>query len=141
MTPEAETAPHDAAITDASRCPCGSGDVFGGCCAPILRSEVIAPTAERLMRSRYSAFVVGDVAHLRATWHASTRPAEIEVEPDLHWRRLVVLDREAGGPFDREGVVEFSAHWVQHGERGALRERSRFVREERRWLYVDGDLL
>lgn len=134
-------APHDAAIADSARCPCGSGDLFGGCCGPILRGETIAPTAERLMRSRYSAFVAGDVAHLSATWHASTRPESIETEPDLRWRRLVVLDREAGGPFDREGVVEFVAHWMQDGARGMLHERSRFVREERRWLYVDGDLL
>ncbi|UPL15772.1 YchJ family protein [Microbacterium galbinum] len=141
MTPEAEMAPHDAAITDSARCPCGSGDLFGGCCGPILRAETTAPTAERLMRSRYTAFVIGDVAHLRATWHASTRPASIEIEPDLRWRRLVVLDREAGGPFDRAGVVEFAAHWLQDGARGVLHERSRFVREERRWLYVDGDLL
>lgn len=93
------------------------------------------------MRSRYSAFVAGDVAHLIATWHASTRPESIETEPDLCWRRLVILDREAGGPFDREGVVEFVAHWMQGGARGMLHERSRFVREERRWLYVDGDVL
>jgi SEC-C motif-containing protein len=122
---------------DAARCPCGSGDVFGGCCAPLLDGAA-APTAERLMRSRYTAFAVRDAEHLRATWHPSTRPAELDVDDDLRWRRLVIVDRVAGGPFDREGVVEFEAFWRQGDERGSLRERSRFVREDRRWLYLDG---
>lgn len=122
---------------DAARCPCGSGDVFGGCCAPLLDGAA-APTAERLMRSRYTAFAVRDAEYLRATWHPSTRPAELDVDDDLRWRRLVIVDRVAGGPFDREGVVEFEAFWRQGDERGSLRERSRFVREDRRWLYLDG---
>ncbi|KJL27800.1 hypothetical protein RS83_02854 [Microbacterium oxydans] len=92
------------------------------------------------MRSRYTAFAVGDAAYLRDTWHVSTRPDPIEIEPDLVWRRLVIVDREAGGPFDRDGVVEFEAFWRQGEDRGSLRERSRFVREDRRWLYLDGDL-
>lgn len=122
---------------DAARCPCSSGDVFGGCCAPLLDGAV-APTAERLMRSRYTAFALRDAEYLRATWHPSTRPAELDVDDDLRWRRLVIVDRVAGGPFDREGVVEFEAFWRQGDERGSLRERSRFVREDRRWLYLDG---
>ncbi len=91
------------------------------------------------MRSRYTAFALGDVAHLLATWHPSTRPRSLDVDPGLEWRRLVIVDRSAGGPFDREGIVEFEAFWTHGGERGSQRERSRFVREERRWLYVDGE--
>ncbi|WP_157541061.1 YchJ family protein [Microbacterium sp. XT11] len=121
------------------RCPCGSGDVFDGCCGPLLAGAP-APTAERLMRSRYTAFARGDARHLRATWHPSTRPAALDLDPALEWRRLVVLDREGGGPFDTEGIVEFEAFWREGGARGSLRERSRFVREDRRWLYVDGEL-
>lgn len=92
------------------------------------------------MRSRYSAFVRGDVAHLLSSWHPTTRPAALELDHDLDWRRLVIVDRVAGGPFDTQGVVAFEAHWVEGTERGVLRERSRFVREDRRWFYVDGDL-
>ena len=92
------------------------------------------------MRSRYTAFALGDAGYLRDTWHVATRPASIEIEPDLVWRRLVIVDRESGGPFDRDGVVEFEAFWRQGEDRGSLRERSRFVREDRRWLYVDGDV-
>jgi SEC-C motif-containing protein len=124
---------------DAARCPCFSGDLFGGCCGPLLRGTA-APTAERLMRSRYTAFAVGDAAYLRDTWHASTRPDSIDIEPDLVWRRLMIVDRESGGPFDHDGVVEFEAFWRQGDDRGSLRERSRFVREDRRWLYLDGDV-
>lgn len=123
----------------ASRCPCSSGDVFESCCGPILAGGS-APTAERLMRSRYTAFAHEDAAHLLRSWHPSRRPASIEFEPQLSWRRLVILDSVAGGPFDREGVVEFEAHWGRGAERGSLRERSRFVREERQWFYVDGDV-
>lgn len=132
-------APHDVVIEDATRCPCSSGDVFGGCCGPVLQGAP-APTAERLMRSRYTAFVVKDAAHLLGTWHATTRPKAIDFEPDLEWRRLLLLDQVAGGPFDREGVVEFEAFWRQGAERGSLRERSRFVREDRQWFYVDGEV-
>lgn len=134
-------APDDGGDADSARCPCSSGEVFGSCCGPILARTALAPTAERLMRSRYTAFVVGDAHHLRASWHPSTRPHSLEFDDNVHWRRLVVLDRRAGGPFDREGVVEFEAHWIQSGERGALHERSRFVREQREWFYVDGELL
>lgn len=132
-------APDDAARQDAHRCPCGSGDVFARCCGPLLEGT-LAPSAERLMRSRFTAFSLGDAAHLLASWHPTTRPTSLDLDPDLLWRRLVIVDRVAGGPFDREGVVEFAAAWEQHGERGVLRERSRFVREARTWLYVDGDV-
>ncbi|MCZ4300924.1 YchJ family protein [Microbacterium oxydans] len=139
MTKDADTALDDASAVESSRCPCSSGDVFGRCCAPLLRGAP-APTAERLMRSRYTAFRLGDAAHLLRTWHPTTSPQAIEFDPELHWRRLIVLDRGAGGPFDREGVVEFEAFWRQGAERGSLHERSRFVREDRQWLYVDGDV-
>ncbi|WP_426621824.1 YchJ family protein [Microbacterium sp. As-52] len=139
MTTEAEMAPDDVVIDDGSRCPCSSGDTFGACCRPILDGAA-APTAERLMRSRYTAFVVQDAAHLLRSWHPKTRPETIDFEPDLDWRRLVLIDRVAGGPFDRDGVVEFEALWRQGAARGSLHERSRFVREDRHWYYVDGDV-
>lgn len=132
-------APDDTILDDATRCPCGSGDVFGACCRPLLDGAA-APTAERLMRSRYTAFALHDEPYLRATWHPSTRPSELGVDDDLRWRRLVIVDRVGGGPFDREGVVEFEAFFVQGSKRGSLRERSRFVREDRRWLYLDGQV-
>lgn len=83
------------------------------------------------MRSRYTAFVVGDADHLFRTWHPRTRPDEVAPEPGLEWTGLEVLDVE-------ESVVEFRAHWIWKGRRGVLHERSSFEQRGGRWLYVDG---
>ncbi|MHA7134288.1 YchJ family protein [Oerskovia turbata] len=134
-------------LPDDARCPCLSGDVYGDCCGRYHRGlgapgdRAVAPTAEALMRSRYSAFVVGDAEYLLATWHPSTRPTDLDPDDDTTWRRLDVLATSAGGPLDRTGVVEFVAHYRSAAtrERDSLHEVSRFVREDGRWLYVDGD--
>ena len=89
------------------------------------------------MRSRYAAFVHGDVEHLLRTWHPDTRPPALELDPSVRWTGLEVLDRVGGGLFDTEGVVEFSAHHRDHGRSGVQHERSRFVRHAGRWVYVD----
>lgn len=129
-------------MDDADRCQCLSGDAYGVCCGPLHRGERTAATAEALMRSRYSAFAVGDSTYLRATWHPRTRPASLDLDADQQWRRLDVLATRAGGPFDDAGEVEFAAYYrdATSGERGRLHEVSRFVREGGRWFYVDGDV-
>lgn len=129
-------------MTMPAACPCLSGEAFADCCLPVHQRTRPAPTAEALMRSRYSAFAVGDVAWLLASWHPSTRPDGLELDDDLTWRRLDILGTHAGGPFDDAGEVEFAASWrsAATGERGRLQERSRFVRESGLWLYVDGDV-
>jgi SEC-C motif-containing protein len=99
-----------------------------------------ASTAEALMRSRFTAFARGDAVHLLASWHPSTRPATLELEPDVVWRRLQLVDTVAGGPDDADGIVEFRASYRGPGGAGLLHERSRFVREGSRWLYLDGDV-
>lgn len=92
------------------------------------------------MRSRYSAFALGLNEYLLESWDASTRPASLELDASLDWRRLIVESAEAGGPFDAEGYVTFTA--IARGPEGRLvqRERSRFVRSSHdgRWRYVDG---
>ncbi len=85
------------------------------------------------MRSRYSAFVVGDGDYLWRTWHPSTRPESVTAH-GVEWTGLTILDVVDGGTGDQEGVVEFEA---AHRD-GALRERSRFARRGGRWMYVDG---
>ncbi len=92
------------------------------------------------MRSRYTAFVVGDVEYLLATWHPSTRPATLEADASLRWYGLDVVRTDRGGPLDTTGVVEFIARYRAEGDRGELHETSRFSREGRRWYYVDGDV-
>ncbi|RMI12888.1 YchJ family protein [Cellulomonas triticagri] len=126
-------------MTAPTRCPCLSGLPYDECCGPLHRGERTAPTAEALMRSRYSAFAVEDAAYLRTTWHPRTRPAELDLDPGTSWLRLDVVATSAGGPFDTAGTVEFRAFFRHAEGRGALHEVSRFVREGGRWLYVDGD--
>lgn len=89
------------------------------------------------MRSRYSAFALGDTDYLLRTWHPTTRPATLELDPAQRWLRLDVLARSGGSPLDSTGTVEFVAHYRHGTERDSLHEHSRFVREHGRWLYVD----
>lgn len=131
-------APPEPAV--ARRCPCGSGHGLGNCCGPLLQGVTDAPTAERLMRSRFSAFALGDVEYLLASWHPRTRPDRIDLDPKQRWLFLDVLETESGGLLDTDGVVEFRAHYRDASGRGELHERSRFVRVDRRWVYLDGAL-
>ena len=95
------------------------------------------------MRSRYTAYVLGDEGYLLATWHASTRPAAAKFEPGTKWLGLQLRDHCDVDPTHAQ--VEFVARYrlAGHGAGQAVRlhERSRFVREGECWYYVDGDLL
>lgn len=96
------------------------------------------------MRSRYTAFVIGDAEYLAQSWHPRTRPDDIEIDPDLRWTGLEIVDAEAGGVDDVTGVVEFRAAWEQGSGTesivGVLHERSRFARVRGRWYYLDGEV-
>jgi SEC-C motif-containing protein len=87
------------------------------------------------MRSRYSAFALGDTAYLMRSWDPATRPPSIEPNSGLRWTGLDVLETSGGGMFDAEGVVEFVAHYRDGGRAGDMRERSRFVRHDGAWVY------
>lgn len=126
-------------IADTDPCACGSGDRFDGCCAPLLRGAA-APTAERLMRSRYTAFVVGDAHYLTDTWHPRTCPDVLELDPAQRWVGLEIVAADEGGGSDNRGTVEYQASWRHGRVRGVLRERSRFVKQGGRWWYVDGEI-
>jgi len=89
------------------------------------------------MRSRYSAFAVGDAAYLLATWHSSTRPRSLELDPGTRWTGLDVLATSGGGLLAAAGTVGFRAHSVHSGARGDQHEVSRFVREDGAWRYLD----
>jgi SEC-C motif-containing protein len=123
------------AVPDTARCPCGTGESFGACCRPLHAGDP-APSAERLMRARYSAFVVGDRGYLRDTWHGSTRPERVELDPGIRWTGLEIVDVVEQG--DR-AVVEFSAHFRDAEGVGVQHERSRFARRAGKWFYVDAE--
>jgi SEC-C motif-containing protein len=92
------------------------------------------------MRSRYSAFATGDVEYLLRSWHPSTRPRKLTLDPSQHWNRLEILNTTGGGLLHAEGTVEFRAHYRQSTHTGVLHENSRFTRVAGQWVYVDGDI-
>ena len=125
-------------------CPCGRTGPQGqlayeACCGLAHAGERPAPDAETLMRSRYSAFVRGDVPYLLTTWHASHRPATLELEAGAKWLGLEIRRHRMTGEHSAE--VEFVARFRVGGRAIRQHENSRFVREDGRWYYLDGDVL
>ena len=116
-------------------CPCGSGHVYPQCCGR-WHAGAAAPDAEALMRSRYSAYVLGLHDYLLASWHESTRPQGLEMEPATRWLGLEVKQHVVTGVDAAE--VEFVARYrIGGGSAVRLHEHSRFVREQGRWFYLD----
>jgi SEC-C motif-containing protein len=126
---------------NARSCVCLSGEEYFECCGRFHDGEAEAATAEQLMRSRFSAFVLLDADYLMRTWHPDTAPSVLELDPGVEWGRLDILSTRRGGPLDTEGTMEFTVPFVYNGERGVHHETSSFVRENRRWYYVDAVLL
>ena len=126
-------------------CPCGrvagkKSLTFADCCARYLDhfTTIAAPDAESLMRSRYSAFVLNRPDYLAATWHLTTRPANLSADSGTRWLGLEVRAHRLIDADHAE--VEFVARYRLAGRGARIHERSRFVREGGRWFYVDGDL-
>ncbi|WP_370592121.1 YchJ family protein [Streptomyces sp. JHA19] len=118
-------------------CPCGLSGSYEACCGRSHSGAGAAPTAEALMRSRYSAFVRGDVPYLLRTWHPRTRPGRLELDPGMRWTGLEILGATDGSAFHTTGTVTFRASY----RGGSLHERSRFERVDGAWVYVDGEFL
>ena len=116
-------------------CPCG-GKLFGRCCGPFLAGIAVADTPEKLMRSRYTAYVTGTEDYLKATWHPSTRPQENVTDPAIKWLGLDVKRATQDG---NKATVHFVARCRVAGKGQRLEETSRFVFEDGLWFYVDGD--
>ncbi|MBP5996893.1 MAG: SEC-C domain-containing protein [Azonexus sp.] len=123
-----------------SACHCGSGKPYAACCGRLHAGAENAASAETLMRSRYSAYVLGLEPYLLATWHASTRPAALYLaeEAGTKWLGLEVKRQQAQDA--SHATVEFVARYRIAGRGHRLHETSRFVREDGRWFYVDGDV-
>ena len=121
--------------TSAAPCPCGQPRDYADCCG-IYHAGVAAPTAEALMRSRYSAYVLALEPYLLTTWHASTRPVDVSADQNARWLGLAIKRFEATG--SDSALVEFVARYKIAGRAQRLHEISRFVREDGRWYYLDG---
>ncbi|MEZ3178998.1 hypothetical protein KYY02_09885 [Streptomyces pimonensis] len=118
-------------------CPCGLPEAYEACCGRFHTGAAAAPTAERLMRSRYCAFVRRDGAYLLRSWHPGTRPERVDFDPGMRWTGLEILDTSGGSAFHSSGTVTFRASY----RGGSLHERSRFERVDGAWMYVDGEFL
>jgi SEC-C motif-containing protein len=121
-----------------ANCPCGRPTPYAACCQPLHDGQTTAATAEQLMRSRYTAFVVHNAPYLLTTWSAKTRPSTIDFDPSLEWTGLEILSTTAGTAFHTEGTVEFHAHHTTNGVPGTHQETSTFTREDGNWVYVTG---
>lgn len=122
-------------------CPCGKPLKLVQCCGRYLGdfAGTPAPDAESLMRSRYTAFVLMDRDYLLATWHPQTRPADLALDPGAKWLGLDVRSRKRVD--DTHAEVEFVARCREPGGKAVrIHERSRFVQENGRWFYLDGDM-
>ncbi len=129
-----------------SLCPCGSGKKHRECCTPYISGEKPAPTAEAVMRARYSAYVFNKLDYLRE----SLAPEALAEHDDTtvrewadkaQWRGLEIHDKWAGGENDQEGIVEFTARYAIDGEELSHRERSNFKKVGDHWRYLDGTMV
>tara|TARA_R110000764_G_scaffold95555_3_gene179397 strand:- start:1123 stop:1509 length:387 start_codon:yes stop_codon:yes gene_type:complete len=122
-------------------CTCGSHKPYADCCGKAHKDISTATTAEQLMRSRYSAFVLGNGNYLMDSHHSSTRPVKekkaIEAwAKSVSWIRLEVLDREKGEINDQNGTVTFNAYFFENGKVDVIHEKSEFVKEKGLWMYL-----
>ena len=121
-------------------CPCGSKRLAAQCCQPYHADLAIPPTAEALMRSRYSAYVLGNTAYLKATWHPDYVPSDFQIadQDKTQWLGLNIKRYETSNA--NHAIVEFVARYKVNGRAYRLHEVSRFVREQGRWYYLDGEI-
>jgi SEC-C motif-containing protein len=124
-------------------CPCGKGESLETCCGPYLDGKALPDTAETLMRSRYSAYVVGNIDYIVST-HDPDRAKDVDRKNTEQWSKsaewlgLEVLSTEQGTPADEVGVVEFVARYKLSGVKVEHRERALFRKHSDRWVFVDG---
>ena len=127
------------------QCPCGSGLEYAECCEPFIKGDKLPETAEKLMRSRYSAYATINVDYLHSTLHPDHQ-ADHDVNAarkwaaDSDWLGLEIISTAEGGEDDATGIVEFRANYREKGKNKALHEVSRFEKVDGRWTYVDGEM-
>lgn len=122
-------------------CYCGSLKNYSDCCETAHKDHKQAITAEQLMRSRYSAFVLADGAYLMHTHHASTRPikekkAIVKWAKSVQWLKLEIIKTSKGQRKDTHGTVTFNAYFYDQGQMDVIHEKSAFVKENHAWYYV-----
>lgn len=129
-----------------STCACGSQENFDVCCEPILKGSIKAPTAERLMRSRYTAFTRADIDYIENSTDPSMRQTfdrdgTLEWAKSSDWCGLEIKATEAGSESDTKGVVEFIAKYKYDGKENSHHERAEFRKRDGQWFFLDGRLV
>ncbi|MDR0495120.1 MAG: YchJ family protein [Treponema sp.] len=127
-------------------CPCGSGRVYSECCEPYISGKSRAPTAEALMRSRYSAYVEHEIDYIINTCvHRDKDDIDYKSTRDWSerstWLGLKIISTEMGGPVDAEGTVEFEASYEQNGLKDIHHEKAKFKKQNDEWLYDEGNVV
>jgi Uncharacterized protein conserved in bacteria len=130
-------------MADLQLCPCGSGSGFRNCCEPLLNCSTNAESALQLMRSRYTAFTKANVDYLMQTHAAKSRPVAERKNIErwaksVVWLGLEIIKAENGNRDDKTGYVEFKATYIENGQPAQIHERSLFIRENGKWVYVSG---
>ena len=128
-----------------NNCPCGSAQDYSNCCEPAHLGTSHSTTAEALMRSRYSAYVKNQIAYLGESLHPDHRQDWSEEDTkrwaeNSDWLSLEIMSTQGGQEIDSEGTVEFSATYKEKNTQNRHHEISRFLKEDDRWYYVDGDI-
>ena len=122
-----------------STCPCGLDNDYTLCCGRYIEADGLPEHPEQLMRSRYTAYVLNNAEYLQKTWHERTRPESLQLDSGINWFSLKVIDQQ-NNQHEDEGWVEFIAKFKNNDGLQSLHERSRFLREDGQWLYVDGHI-
>ena len=121
-------------------CPCGSDNDYAHCCSHYIDTDELPKHPEQLMRSRYTAYVLNNTEYLKKTWHELTRPNQLQLDSDANWLSLTIIDHQNNPQDDNEGWVEFVARYKNNAGVQSLHERSRFLRENNQWFYIDGHI-
>ncbi|SFW25953.1 YchJ family protein [Cellulophaga fucicola] len=126
------------------QCPCNPTQLYKNCCEKAHTDIRTVETAEELMRSRYSAFVLANIDYLQKSHYSKTRPSKREKKEiedwtnSVHWVKLAIVDTIDGLKTDTKGVVEFKAFFMEDKQVIILHEKSNFCKENGHWVYVDG---
>ena len=130
-------------MSETQQCPCGQQNSYDECCGTIIDGKQVAKTAEALMRSRYTAFALNKMDHIRNSHDPSTR-SELDMEGNqawssrADWKSLKIVKTEKGTEEDDNGVVEFIARYDMEGEPQEHHELSTFRKVKGQWYFVDG---
>ncbi|QXP73671.1 Sec-C motif domain protein [Tenacibaculum sp. AHE15PA] len=127
------------------QCPCNPSNKYSDCCEKAHQNIQTVLTAEVLMRSRYSAFVLANINYLKKSHHSSIRPSDKENKEisqwtkSVEWIKLEVLNTTKGAQTDLTGTVEFKAFFIENGNIDIIHENSSFCKENNHWVYLKAD--